>query len=153
MRKVTCTLVFLSLTYSLALAIPGDSPTKPSALVVPANSNAEKEGTQIPALMHSSNPLEMQITVLLDQEREQLAELESLFHQAADEQTALEIQTRIREVKIGTELSLLNLQLEAATARGDEVLASNLEKAIETITSPAPTPIFRERDRSDNHRK
>ncbi len=99
-----------------------------------------------------ANSLMSQISDLMKQERSQLSELEQQFRNEVDEEKALAVQARIREVKIGTELSLLRLQLEEADLRGDEALAARLEQSIATITAPPPPPVFVDRDVPGTHR-
>ncbi len=112
------------------------------------------EELQLPGDQHPPrNPLMPRISTLLEQERNQLADLEQQFRQAADEQSALAIQRRIREVKVETELAILRLQLDAARERGDDETVSRLEQAIATITGPRPQPVFVERDVPDVHQR
>ncbi len=147
----------LILTGSLAVvlwlipvqAAPGPDPAGSNVAVI-ARSAADSLAST--AERPVVNPLMPRITALMEQERAQLSDLEQQFRQAADEETALAIQARIREVKTGTELALLRLQLEEAGRRGDEDLAARLEQAITAITAPPPPPVFVDREVPDTRR-
>ena len=82
------------------------------------------------------SPLLQEMRGLLISEKEQLTILYSEFAKETDSQRALEIQGKIREVKIGTEISLLVAQAETARSQGRVEDADRLEESIELLSDP-----------------
>jgi hypothetical protein len=82
------------------------------------------------------SPLHQAMRGILIAEQKQLAVLYEEFAQQTDSQRALEVQRRIHEVKVGTEISLLTVQAETAREQGRMEDAEQLEEGIERLANP-----------------
>jgi hypothetical protein len=75
------------------------------------------------------------IREVLDSRGARLTELQLRYEGASSDEQALEIQREIHILKQGTELALLNAQLEFARQEGDSQKVTELEAILETIRS------------------
>jgi len=79
-----------------------------------------------------------EIQELLDTEQEELAILQERFKVATSEREAAEAMRRISELKKGTEVGILGIQLKYARLAGHMEAVAKIELAIEKLTSPRP---------------
>ena len=76
------------------------------------------------------SPMLQEMRRILIRERDQLAVLHAEFAQATDSREALRIQHRIRDLKSGTEIALLEVQAATAREQGRSEDAEQLEGII-----------------------
>jgi hypothetical protein len=130
-------------------AEPAASPASSGAGEVHAQGGqaAQPQGTQpgqpvqnptasAPPAERPLTPMQAEIKQVLEDEKTAVAELETRFTQTTDQAAALEIQKKIQETKLGTELKVLGIQAGFARAEGRTAVAEQLEAAIREMTTP-----------------
>ena len=138
MRHVFRLLATSFILATLALAAPGSA--------------AENRPASAPTAPELS-PMMVEINALLDAERLALADCRLEMDRATDMERRVELMERIHELKTGTELEILRVQLRYAREAGRLDTVQELEEAIEFMTDPRPVPAPEPRPRPDPDRR
>lgn len=83
-------------------------------------------------------PMTMEINTVLDLARVEVAALQERFDNESNDNAALALSVQIEQIKINTELDILRVQKRYAEAAGNTELATELEEALTSMTSPRP---------------
>lgn len=93
--------------------------------------------TAVRAAAPSALPsLDAEIATLLEQERSRLAELDESFRSAASGAEAWEIQKQIRQVKIDTEIAIMEIQHQRLVAAGRADEARAVAETLDALRHP-----------------
>ena len=96
-----------------------------------AVTSADAIGDAVRALRPAPrNPVAAAAADLFTQQRIQLRALDEQIRAATDPDEVRELQRKYQQVKLQTELDLLELQLEHARSRGDAALIAKLEHSV-----------------------
>lgn len=83
-----------------------------------------------PEKVERLTPLQARMREILLAERVNLAPLQAAFAEETDSLRSLEIQRRIQDLKVGTEIALLRVQADHARQSGQPELAEQIEESL-----------------------
>ncbi len=98
----------------------------------------EKSGGNDIGIHPASNPLMPEINRIQDQATARLVDLNSQLQNQSNDARSLELIREMESVKQEAELDIMRLQARAALARGDQETATQINNAIEEMTTPRP---------------
>jgi arginine/lysine/ornithine decarboxylase len=101
---------------------------------------AEASTGQVPGLLKAPretlSPRLLEIRDRLETDQAQLEKLAAAYQEAGSGQEALRIQRQIHELKTGTEIAVLEIQLRYARLESDTIAATRLEAELEEMRNP-----------------
>ncbi|MFH1841940.1 MAG: hypothetical protein ABIF77_01935 [bacterium] len=137
---------FLAMVMSFTLAAAATTAEPEPANPEPANNGPANTGPESTpptvAAVASDQPLTprmQEITALIEAERETLRQLQAQLDAALDQDTHLQIIKKIEQLKLDTEIGILEIQLKYARLEGKLDTVAELEEAILKLTS-SPEP-------------
>ncbi len=128
--RLSLSVVLLAAGAHLATAQEPASPERTEAVEAPA------PGATAPAPRVQPTPLVAEMLQLVAAEREEVAALRGALTGLRDHRQALAILRRIEQIKLGTEIALLQVQITHAKREGRHEVAAELERALSVIQSP-----------------
>lgn len=112
----------------------------PCALAQPDPAEVPEPGTEAPLIRKTPEsavtPLQLEIQQLLDNERGALRALRLRFEKASGVEEAVEIQREMRQVKLDTEIALMETQLRYLRQDGNEAAAAAVEETLRLLRNP-----------------
>ena len=153
--RTAMVLGLMALALSPLAARSGGSPSTDSARDNAAQANAAQtsptpasatdvgqasDGAELPGLMNMApeklSPRLLEIRERIEWEQTKLAELSEAYLAATNGDEALRIQRKIHELKAGTELAILEIQLRQARLESKVETVQRLEAALEKVRNP-----------------
>lgn len=109
---------------------------KPAAPVAPTDLQAQAPAEPLAGVKPVLSPMMLEMTAVMDAEQKQLGELTKRFKAAGSADAALAAQREIEQLKVGTEVKLLQIQAAYARREGRKLVADRIDAAIRELTDP-----------------
>jgi len=128
-KSVPSVATVLALTVLVCMATP--------SAATPANpENGDATATVERPVPQQLRQVDIEIRNIVDAEQAALAELFARFEDAPDQATAMRIQLEIRQLRVDTQIALLEAQARHARREGYEAHAVALEEKIHILRNP-----------------
>ena len=146
-RSITQLVGLLGAAFALAVpAVGAANGAEPAAREVVEAQRVEG-AVPAPVRPRPLSPRMAEIRALIDAQSRGLRELSAAYAAAASHAEALEVERRVQELKLNTEVEIFRVQARYAVAEGRTADAAKAEAAIEALLAPpvrvrieAPTP-------------
>lgn len=112
----------------------------PCAMAQPDPAEVPEPATEAPLIRTTPElamtPMQREIQQLLDREREALRVLRLRFENASGVDEAVGIQREMRQVKLDSEIALMETQLRYLRQDGNEAAAASVEETLRLLRNP-----------------